>query len=180
MEDRGNQLPHPIHEPVPPLRAILTEPVVLSIANYLLLAFVDISLRALHPLFFATPIHLGGLGMSPPAIGLCLGIFGILDGTVQGVFFARVIRRVGLKRLFLLSLFCFIPLFAMFPVINHFAREWGHSRAVWALVVFQLMINCVTDMGFGGCPLYRIHTNIINIVPVASIQVVRSCTLPPP
>ena len=124
---------------------------VLSIAGYLFPAFIDTALLALHPLFLSTPIHLGGLGMSPPQIGLCLGIFGILDGIVQGVFFAKLIRRIGLKRLFLLSLFSFIPLFSMFPVINHFAREWGRSPAVWALVIFQLMINCVTEMSFGTC-----------------------------
>ena len=91
--------------------------------------------------------------MSPATIGLCLGLFGLLDGTVQGLIFARVVRRIGLKRFFLTGLFCFIPLFATFPVINHFAREWGLSPAVWALVVLQLMIHCVTDMAFGGCPL---------------------------
>lgn len=95
--------------------------------------------------------------MSPPTIGLCLGIFGLLDGTVQGLFFAKVVRRVGLKRLFLTSLFCFVPLFAMFPVINYFAREWGLSPAVWVLVVFQLMINCVTEMAFGKCPFLSLH-----------------------
>lgn len=152
-QDGGEIHPDHVHEPVPPLRAILTEPVVLSIINYLLLAFIDMALRALQPLFFATPIRLGGLGMSPPKIGLCLGIFGLLDGIMQGLFFAKVMRRVGLKRLFFTALFCFIPLFAAFPVINHLAREWGRSPIVWALVVFQLMINCVTDMAFGGCPL---------------------------
>jgi hypothetical protein len=115
------------------------------------------ALRALQPLFFATPIHLGGLGMSPPTIGLCLGIFGLLDGAVQGLFFAKVVRRVGLKRLFFTSLFCFVPLFATFPFINHFARKWGLSPAVWALIVFQLMINCITEMAFGRCPFLSLR-----------------------
>ncbi|KAF9652374.1 MFS general substrate transporter [Thelephora ganbajun] len=153
-QDGGEAPSDRVLEPVPPLRAVLTEPVVLSIASYLWLAFVDISLRALQPLFFATPIHLGGLSMSPATIGLCLGIFGLLDGTVQGLLFAKIIRRVGLKRLYLTSLFCFIPLFATFPVINYFAREWGRSPAVWALVVFQLTLNCITEMAFGCAFLY--------------------------
>ena len=138
-----------VHEPVPPLRAVLTEPVVLSVTNYFWLAFIDVALLALQPLFYATPIHLGGLGMSPATIGLCLGIFGLLDGVAQGLVFPQVIRRVGLKKLFVTALFCFTPLFALFPIINHLARKWGLSPAVWALVVFQLMINCVTEMAFG-------------------------------
>ena len=122
---------------------------VLSIANYLWLAFIDIALLALQPLFYATPINLGGLGMSPATIGLCLGIFGLLDGMTQGLFFPKAVRRVGLKRLFLTGLSCFVPLFALFPIINHFAREWGLSPAVWALVAFQLTIKCATGMAFG-------------------------------
>ena len=148
QDEEGAHLGH-AHESVPPLKAVLTKPVVLTIANYLWLAFIDIAVRALQPLFFATPIRLGGLGMPPATIGLCLGIFGLLDGTVQGVFFPKIIRRVGLKRLYLTGLLCFVPLFAMFPIINHFARERGVTPVVWALVVFQLMINCVTEMCFG-------------------------------
>ncbi|KAF9644584.1 MFS general substrate transporter, partial [Thelephora ganbajun] len=153
-KDGGEVHPDHLYKSVPPLRAILTEPVVLSIASYLWIAFLDIALRALQPLFFITPIRLGGLSMSPATIGLCLGIFGLLDGIAQGLLFARVIRRVGLKRLFLTSMFCFIPMFALFPVVNHFAREWGRSPVVWSLVVFQLMINCVTEMGFACAFLY--------------------------
>ena len=153
LQDGWEVHPDYVAEPIPPLRTVLTEPVVLSIANYLWLAFIDVALRALQPLFLATPIRLGGLGMSPAAIGLCLGVFGLLDGTVQVLFFAKVIRRIGLKKVLLTTLFCFIPLFALFPVINYFAREGGLSPAVWALLVFHIMINCITEMSFGRCSL---------------------------
>lgn len=157
LQDGGALHPDPVHELVPPLRAILTDPVVLSVASYLLFSFIDVGLRVLRPLFFATPIRLGGLDMSPPTIGSFLGIFGLLDGIMQGLFFAKVLRRTGLKRLFVTSLLCFVPLFATFPVIYWFALKRGCSPAVWALVVFQLMINCVTDMGFGRCPLQNLR-----------------------
>ena len=157
LQDGGALHLDPVHEPVPPLRAILTEPVVLSVANYLLHSFIDMGLRVVRLLFFSTPIRLGGLGMSSPTIGLFLGIFGLLDGIMQGLLFAKVLRRIGLKRLFVTSLLCFVPLFAAFPVINHFALERGHSPAIWALVVFQLMINCVADMGFGRCPFQNLR-----------------------
>jgi len=129
---------------------------VLSIANYHWLAFLDVALLALHPLFFATPIRLGGLGMSPATIGLCLGGFGILDGVAHGLFFPKVIRRAGLKKLFLTSVFCFIPMFAIFPVVNHFAQKWGLSPAVWALIVFHFVISCATEMAFGRCSLLNV------------------------
>ena len=157
-----------VHKSVPPLRAVLTRPVVLSIANCFLLSFMDMALRCLQPLFFATPIHLGGMGLPPSTIGLCLGIFGLLDGAAQGLFFAKVIRHLGLKRLFLMSLSCFIPLFALFPIINHFAREWGRSPAVWALVVLRLLFNCVTEMAFGR-HRHSILANVTHVAPVTSV-----------
>ena len=133
---------------------------VLSIANYLWLAFLDVVVLALHPLFFATPIRLGGLGMSPATIGLCLGGFGLLDGVAHGLFFPKVIRRVGLKKLFLASVLCFIPMFAMFPVVNHFARMWGLSPAVWALILFHFVISCATEMAFGLCSFLNLPTSL--------------------
>ena len=137
------------HEAVPPLKAILTRPVVLSITCHLCVSFIDMAYCALQPLFFATPIHLGGLGLSPARIGLCLGTFGLVCGTFQGLFLAKIIRRLGLKRVFFTGVSCFIPLFVMFPVMNHFARERGLSPVVWALVVLQYMFNCITSMCFG-------------------------------
>ena len=51
-----------------PLRGLLVFPVLISITNYGLLALLDISKAALHPLFLSTPIAFGGLGLSPPTV----------------------------------------------------------------------------------------------------------------
>ena len=145
-------------EPVPPLKDILTEPVVLSVVNNSWFAFIDMAYAALQPLFYATPTRLGGLGMSPPTIGMLLGGFGLLNGIAQGVFFAKVVRRLGLKRVFLISLFCHVPLFVMFPIISHLVREQGLSPVVWTLVVSQLVISCATNMANGKCSLLNAST----------------------
>lgn len=87
--------------------------------------------------------------MSPATIGLCLGIFEPIDGAVQGLLFAKTLRRLGSKNFFLTSLIYFVPWAATFPLINHFAREWGLSPGVWALVGLQFAITCVTDMTYG-------------------------------
>ena len=166
--DRGTR------DPIPPLKTILTEPVVLSIANNLMLCFFDFAFRALQPLFFATPIRLGGLGLSPATIGLCLGILGPLDAVAQGLLFTKILRRLGLRRLFLTSIFCFVPLTTTLPVINHFAREWGVSPGIWALIVLQCMFNCVTEMAYGECALLHSCRP-----PVTSIQAACSYTSPP-
>ena len=146
----------------------------LSIANYLFLAFIDMAFLSLQPLFFATPVDLGGLGLPPPTIGLYLGIFGLLSGTVQALFFSKAVRIFGLKKLFIMGLFCFIPLFALFPVISLLAREWGLSPAVWTLVASQLLLSCVTGFSYGRCPLPNPrHTTYT--VPVMSVQAACSC-----
>lgn len=56
----------------PPIREILTRPVVVAISNYAVLSLIDIALTALIPLFYSTPIADGGLGLSTPTIGLVL------------------------------------------------------------------------------------------------------------
>ena len=113
--------------------------------------------------------------MSPATIGVLLGASGLINGIVQGVFFAKLIRRVGLKRLFLIGLFCYVPIFATFPVISHLMPEWGLSPVVWILVIFQLVISCVAGMCNGRCSSLNAF-DVIHIAPVAYIQVARSYT----
>ena len=60
-KDDGNPLP---------LRALLTRPVVVSVANYCVIALLDVTAGTLIPLVWSTSVELGGLNMSPTSIGL--------------------------------------------------------------------------------------------------------------
>jgi hypothetical protein len=56
------------------LKDLLQAPgVALAVGNYGLLAVLDIAFCALQPLFFASPVPLGGLGLSPAQIGMIMG-----------------------------------------------------------------------------------------------------------
>lgn len=55
------------------IREILTPGVRVAIANYATISILDIARAALMPLFYATPIEVGGLGLTPETIGLLLG-----------------------------------------------------------------------------------------------------------
>lgn len=132
------------------IRSILVRPVLLSVANYGTLCLLDIAYRAIQPLFFSTPIALGGLGFTPATIGLVLGLFGLMNGSLQALFFARVVRCWGPKRVFMAGMVCFVPLFGMFPVINALARYNGVTGIVWAAIIFQLAISVLMDMSFGN------------------------------
>ncbi len=132
-----------------PVWALLTYPVVWSVANYAALALLEISYRALQPLFFSTPIQLGGLGLPPSTIGIILGLFGVMDGCFQALFFAKLIDRWGIKRIFLLGMSMFVPIFLLFPIMNLLARAGGMTSAVWSLVILQLALGVMMDMAYG-------------------------------
>jgi Na+/melibiose symporter-like transporter len=132
-----------------PLRALLTRRVIVAAGNYASLSLVDISFRAIQPLFLSTPIHLGGLGLPPATIGKLLSIYGILNGVFQVFFFARITDRWGSKKVFFLGIASGIPAFALFPVINYLARHQGYSTAVWIAVGFQIAVSITLTFCYG-------------------------------
>jgi hypothetical protein len=152
-------------EPVP-LRELFVSRVLLPIANYCLIAFLGIAFYALLPLFYSTPIEYGGLGLSPPVIGLCLAGFGMTNGLFQAFFFTKFVHLWGAKQIFLIGMMNYLPIFTIFPIIHVFARQWGLSPIIWVLVVFQLFVAIIVEMGYGEvvtfyrglCYVYRISS----------------------
>jgi len=137
-----------------PLHLLLTKPVVISIANYAMLALLDMSAMALVPLVWSTPIELGGLNFSPKSIGLWLSGYGCLNGVLQFVFFPRVVGRLGPGRVVFTSVAMYVIIYSMFPFENlaahHALHGSGTNAIVWLLVVLQLASICITDMGFNS------------------------------
>jgi hypothetical protein len=125
----------------------MTRRVVLSVINYGILSLVDISYRAIQPLFFSTPVKSGGLGLAPPAIGKILACFGLLNSIFQLLCFARAHALWGTKGLFIGGMLCAIPTFALFPVMNALARAYGVGRVVYAAVALQL----ISALGISSC-----------------------------
>jgi MFS family permease len=132
-----------------PLRALLVRPVLLSVANYGLLSMLDIAYRAIQPLFFSTPIALGGLGQNPARIGVLLSSVGCVNGVIQGLFFPRLLERFGPRRLFLFGMGMFSAIYLLFPVINYVAVTQGLSPFVWVLVMVQLGLSIAIDLAYG-------------------------------
>lgn len=127
---------------------------VVASANYSSLALIDISFRALQPVFLSTPIALGGLGLDPPAIGIVMSFFGILNGVVTVFFFSRMTDHFGVKRVYLAGVTAGVPCFALFPIINHLARnsiersgELGTE--VWVAVGLQVAMAVLICMCYG-------------------------------
>ncbi|KAF5359757.1 hypothetical protein D9756_003026 [Leucocoprinus leucothites] len=137
-----------------PLRKILVRPVIISVANYVTLAFLNIILNALLPLFFAMPVEIGGLGFSPPTIGYLWGGYGAATGIFNILFFAKILRRFGEKRVFFFGMTIFAPTFMLMPVMSICARTWGVGPLVWSLVIFVLFLMVVMDISYGSVFMY--------------------------
>ncbi len=136
-----------------PLRQLLTPRVIVAAGNYAFLAVVDMTLRAIQPVFYSTPIALGGLGLTPQTIGLILALYGLVNGVLQIFLFGRVHDRFGTKRVYMAGIASMLPVFALFPVINELARIEGMSRAVWALVLGQALLSIAVNFSYGQSPL---------------------------
>ncbi|EIN04049.1 MFS general substrate transporter [Punctularia strigosozonata HHB-11173 SS5] len=163
--------PHPHPSPTDAdasLRALLTRPVVVSVLNYGLLATLDIAYCALQPLFLSTPVSAGGLGFSPRAIGLIMGAFGLANGGFQVLFLAKIVRAFGLGPVFRVGMLAFVPLFALFPVMNVLARRsdgegggggggGGVGPGVWAVLAVQLTCAMVMELAYGTIFVYVTH-----------------------
>lgn len=143
----GSPIPEPA-APIP-LRSLMTPRVIIAAGNYASLSLVDIAFRAIQPLFFSTPVALGGLGMPPSTIGKILSVYGVLNGLFQIMFFARIHDYWGSKKVFAAGIASAFPAFAAFPLLNYLARTQGLSTTVWAIVAFQTVISIGLSLSYG-------------------------------
>ena len=139
-----------------PIRSLLTPRVLIATGNYASLSLVDISFRAIQPVFLSTPIDLGGLGLPAPSIGTLLSGQGILNGLFQVLFFAKIHDRWGSKKTFIAGISTAIPAFIMFPIANALARTQGYSIAVWAAVVLQTTSGILLGISYGQCFFHNV------------------------
>ncbi|KAH9054524.1 MFS general substrate transporter [Lactarius vividus] len=124
-----------------PLRALLTRPVVVSIANYSMISLLEIIAVTLIPLVWSTSVEFGGLGMSPASIGLWMTGYGFTNGIFQFVAFPHIVKRLGPRRVFIAGTLCFIPVYIMFPFENLALHDSfrGANLTTGLLMVLQLL-----------------------------------------
>ncbi|KAI6094580.1 major facilitator superfamily domain-containing protein [Pisolithus sp. B1] len=135
--------------PVPIRTLFKTYSVMIPIANYGVLALVDMGFFALLPLFYATPVEIGGLGLSPFAIGLYMSAFGVGDGLFQMLFAARVIDRFGERKVFCSVVLAFFPMIAAFPIMNWVIQvQKGVGPVVWIVIFAQLLSWTMVNMAY--------------------------------
>ncbi|KAF9037054.1 major facilitator superfamily domain-containing protein [Panaeolus papilionaceus] len=149
---------HKAEKPLP-LRNLLTGRVIIAVVNYAALSLVDIAFRAVQPLFLSTPIHLGGLGLAPPTIGKVLSVYGVLNCLFQVLFFTRIHDSWGSKRVFTFGIASAMPMFALFPVINHLAVVYGYSPVLWAAVGAQTILSIFLTVSYGAIFIFIVASS---------------------
>ncbi|KAH9059736.1 MFS general substrate transporter [Lactarius vividus] len=149
-------LPPKSLEKPPPLRSILTRPVLITISSYAMLALLSMAADSLIPLVWSTSIELGGFGLSPASIGLWMSGYGCMNGIVQYAFFPRFVSRFGLRGVFLTSVSIFALIYALFPFENLAIRHASGSSklAERLLITLQLSSLCITEMGYSTIYMY--------------------------
>ncbi|KAF8875781.1 major facilitator superfamily domain-containing protein [Infundibulicybe gibba] len=123
--------------------------IIISVSNSMALAFLEIMLNALLPLFFAMPIHIGGLGFKPHTIGYVMGLYGVSNGVFQILFFPRIVRHFGERHTFLGGIVSFMPIFLLFPAMSSVAQRFGVNLVVWLIIVTLLSLMVFVEMAFG-------------------------------
>ncbi|KAF9461502.1 major facilitator superfamily domain-containing protein [Collybia nuda] len=135
---------------------LLLPRVFLSLFNYALLAFLDQSVLVLIPLIYSTPVHLGGLSLTPAKIGSILGFWGSANGFLQAYCFAWFHRHLGQRSCYMLGLVGLFACFALFPIISKFV-EWDGGKIgcwVWLGVSLQLVAYMLSHMSYACISMY--------------------------
>ena len=116
---------------------LLIAPVLLACRSYASFTILNISFCTVLPVYLATPINMGGLGLDPPTIRTILALM-VLGGILQLLFFAPLHNRLGRKTLFLAMISLFIPIAALFPTMNHVTQVYGMTHLAWFLISLQI------------------------------------------
>jgi hypothetical protein len=133
----ANPTSNPIQCERPKLRSIFIPRVIIPVCHYGLLGFVDQCMWVLIPLMYSTSPQFGGLGFSSNSIGLVMMVWSMFNGTIQVYAFPRLLRRLGPKRLYIISFAFFLIAFAAFPLMGHLAKNQMEA-GMWCILCVQL------------------------------------------
>lgn len=148
-------------EPVP-LRQLLNFRVLIPVACYVCLASLHAGSNAIQPLFLAMPVNIGGLSLPSRDVGYILGTYGIANSICQLVMLGRLVRRFGVKAVFVTSISAFIPIYALSPIMNLLVRRNGFSYVVWVVLGCQLSASLVMELGYGASSV-RSRASLLNL-----------------
>lgn len=125
----------PVTAAAPPLKELFTKQVTLNIASYSILSAHTTACDQIFPMFLATQVSDGGLGLEPSTIGICLSITGALAMVLQIAIFPPVQRRIGSAWCFRLSTGSFALVYLTIPLLQRLGGKSTPVICLWVLLV---------------------------------------------
>ncbi|KAN0092805.1 Drug:H+ antiporter-1 family protein [Tylopilus felleus] len=140
--------------PVSMLTLMTTYSVMMPIVTSAMMSLMDVSFNVLQPLFYQSPIRVGGLGLSPHIIGSFWATNSIVEGCVLALFAPKLTARFGAKRVLCWAVLWMYLVILLFPIMSAVATAQGKgSPMIWILLVAQLMCKIVVDLSFTVIPM---------------------------
>ncbi|KAG8679132.1 hypothetical protein FRC08_017200, partial [Ceratobasidium sp. 394] len=144
----SSDFPEPKSTP-PPLTSLLMPRICITILNYALLSLLDISLVALQPIVFASPIALGGLGMEPASIGFMLALQGLITGVATAIFVPRMQKWFGMRKMYLGGVCLYFVQIWLLPAMHYVVKFNIAGRLGFlALVGVYAVVSCASPISF--------------------------------
>lgn len=118
-------------------------------SHVFLLAF---SYTAISPLFWYTPVPLGGYGLSPLQMSLLMGLNGISQAIWILLVFPPLQHRIGTTGVLKVCAVAYPLFFAVCPLFSVALRS-GKDSVFWALAPPSMAIGCGVSMSFTAVQL---------------------------
>ncbi|KIM53225.1 hypothetical protein SCLCIDRAFT_1223004 [Scleroderma citrinum Foug A] len=135
-------------------RELLTAPVLIAAGSYASFAILKISFCTMFPIYLATPMEMGGLGLDPPVMGTILAAVGISASAFQLLLFPPLYNRLGASNIFLIVISLFFPIAALFPIVSRVGQEHGLNNLVWLLIGIQILLFTFTNFALSVSFVY--------------------------
>ena len=133
-----------------PLRSILTERVKLSLIIFGFLAFMEISIMALLPIFLATTLN-----FSLAHTGIVLGGLGFISGVTQTLAFVPIRRAIGTRNILALGCCAVGTIYTLFPLISSHFKQHGELGVKGSLLLlFLISLPPFCGMAFSKSTLH--------------------------
>lgn len=148
----------PTTEIPPPPDRIFTKGTMIPIANLGFHAFMAQCCYVLNPLVLSTSVKLGGLGLNPYEIGLILGTWGALNGLLQVMCSAWIIKKLGAKRTYMLTFGGQIFSFLCLAAIGVLVQKEGVTVLVKALLVLYFCLLTLFSTAYTSVYIFVIDS----------------------
>ena len=126
--------------------------VIYTYGHLMVLAF---AYTAIIPVFWFTPVSLGGYGFTPLQISLMMGLNGASQAIWLLLVFPRLQRRIGSNGVIRLCAWAYPWFFLCCPLANLLLRQGSEAsvKAFWVFVPVVLAVGCGVSMSFTAIQL---------------------------